>query len=418
MTLYHNSKHKLRNILRTIDSLLDGDFPFDAGKRALLRLKNVFIEFEKKIDRAKRLSDEKTIEQLSSNINVKIIQVLPILGFILRSTNVRNAFELLDPLQSLADLTLQGNPELILSSEWDYVPFAYPQSLKDLRSFVLIGLPASEAASALLVPLAGHELGHAVWRNLGIEGSAHLTLQQKCQELYRNANNLQTFKRTFSEYDPDDMVAKEILPETIARSVEYAVFQAEEIFCDLFAYAVFGEGYVHAFSYILAPGSSSNRRSKYPSYETRISTIRKVAEKEGITLPDTGELNFSSEIPLVNARDRFILRMAEESVAEVTNGLWSKIDQIIHEGNVCRPKKANALAHLKEFQIGIPAHRPECLGDIINAGWKYYDEILNSREEAKIPERLDCLNEMLLKSIEVLEFRRRAAHDPDRKKTR
>jgi hypothetical protein len=84
---------------------------------------------------------------------------------------VRNAFELLDPLQSIVDEVLQGRPELLLSSEWDYVPFAYPQSLDDLRSFVLIGLPASEAASALLLPLAGHEIGHAVWRNLGIGGS-------------------------------------------------------------------------------------------------------------------------------------------------------------------------------------------------------------------------------------------------------
>jgi len=192
----------------------------------------------------------------------------------------------------LADSALQGNPELILSSEWDYVPFAYPQSLEDLRSFVLIGLPASEAASALLVPLAGHELGHAVWRNRGIEGSTHVTVQYKCQELFKKEKTFVEFKERFPEYDPTHMVAKEILPETIAQSVEYAVFQAEEIFCDLFAYAVFGEGYVHAFSYILAPGSASHRRSKYPSYETRISTIQQVAQQEGVSLPDTQALNF------------------------------------------------------------------------------------------------------------------------------
>src|SRR5262249_36056001 len=161
--------------------------------------------------------------------------VLPILGFILRSTNVRNAFELLDPLQVLADATLQGKPQLLLSSEWDYVPFAYPQSLDDLKSFVLIGLPASEAASALLVPLAGHELGHAVWRNRGIEGGAHATLQYRCEELYKR--NFEEFKRQFPDYDANDMVHKELLPEAIAQSVEYAVFQAEELFCDLFAYA-------------------------------------------------------------------------------------------------------------------------------------------------------------------------------------
>ena len=51
---------------------------------------------------------------------------------------------------------------LILSSEWDYSPFMYDQ-ITDLPSFVFIGLPACESANPLLLPLAGHELGHSVW---------------------------------------------------------------------------------------------------------------------------------------------------------------------------------------------------------------------------------------------------------------
>jgi len=184
MSLLHNSKHKLKNIQRAIDTLLEGDFPLSAGQKALSKLRDVFGKLETNLDRANRLGDSNTVILIAENINLKIYQVLPILGFILRSTNVRNAFELLEPLQTIADLALQGRPQLLLSSEWDYVPFAYPQSLDDLKSFVLIGLPASEAASALLLPLAGHELGHAVWRNLGIEGSAASTLQHQCDLLY------------------------------------------------------------------------------------------------------------------------------------------------------------------------------------------------------------------------------------------
>jgi hypothetical protein len=37
MSLLHNSKHKLKNIQRTIDGLLDGDFPLSAGRNALLK---------------------------------------------------------------------------------------------------------------------------------------------------------------------------------------------------------------------------------------------------------------------------------------------------------------------------------------------------------------------------------------------
>src|SRR5262249_26060614 len=157
------------------DCILEGDFPITSAKHALLKLRDVFLELEKRLDRAGRIRGSASLVQIADTINLKVLQVLPILGFILRSTNVRNAFEVLEPLQTIADAALQGTPQLLLSSEWDYVPFAYPQSLDDLKSFVLIGLPASEAGSALLLPLAAHELGHAVWRTLGIDGSAGTT---------------------------------------------------------------------------------------------------------------------------------------------------------------------------------------------------------------------------------------------------
>ena len=72
------SKQKLRNVYRTIDALLDGDFPINSGKDALNKLRQVFEEQEKKIDRAHRLSDDKTEKQISNIINVKIYQALPI----------------------------------------------------------------------------------------------------------------------------------------------------------------------------------------------------------------------------------------------------------------------------------------------------------------------------------------------------
>ena len=238
MSLLNNSKHKLENIRRTIDALLNGDFPLNAGRNALLKLQDVFAELDKRLGRASKLKDSTdALRQVASNINLKIYQTLPILGFILRSTNVRNAFELLDPLQTIVDRALQGRPQLLLSSEWDYVPFAYPQSLDDLRSFVLIGLPASEAANGLLVPLAGHEIAHAAWRNLGIGGSVATTLQYHCDELY--AKNIDEFKRVFPDYDPQDIVGRDILPTAIAESVEYGDRQAEEIFCDLFCLRYF-----------------------------------------------------------------------------------------------------------------------------------------------------------------------------------
>jgi hypothetical protein len=421
MTLYHNSKQKLRNVDRTIGALLDGDFPLSSGKKALEKLRGLFAGLGKKLDRAYALKDAASEKQIASLINVKVYETLPILGFILRSTNVRNAFEVLDPLQVVADSILQGRPQLLLSSEWDYVPFAYPQSLEDLRSFVLIGLPATEAASALLLPLAGHELGHAVWRNRGIGGGAHATLQFRCENSYKS--QMEEFKKYFPEYDPDDLVYKELLPEAIGLSVEYAVFQAEELFCDMFSYAIFGASYLHAFAYILAPGFGRMPGSRYPSHKTRISVLASIASKEGAKLPAIGSLSFSDETPRGNPRERFVLRVAEENVQEVIGGLWDRVLALLNEGKVLRPSEKMSEKHSEQFKLGIPAHEPRCLGDIVNAGWTCYsrmqsyvseDENERDKEQDNLYENVDALNEILLKTIEVLEFNNRTGNGPQR----
>lgn len=404
MSLLHNSKHKLRNIYRTIDRLDGSDFPLRSGSGALFRLRQAFAKLEKNLDRAVRAKDASAIRQVASNINLKVYQALPILGFILRSTNVRNAFELLEPLQSISEAAMQGSPALILSSEWDYVPFAYPQSLDDLKSFVLIGLPASEAASALLVPIAGHEIGHAVWRNRGIEGSVVATIQYHCEEVYNQ--NLQRFRRVFVDYREDDIVAREILPEAIAESVGYAVRQAEEIYCDLFAYAVFGASYVHAFAYLLSPGTG-NVDSKYPSNATRISAIRDIATREGALVPEFKDLGFTAEVRAGNNRHKFILEMAESGVEKITPGLWTRVSEVVKD-RIIRPSEALANRHFKDFKLGIPSAVPVCIGDIINAGWLFHADVVKTdRNPKSASDKLDLLNELLLKTIEVLEFNKR-----------
>lgn len=407
MSLVHNSKHKIKNVQRTIDGILNGDVPFTAGRKALERLQSVFDKLEKNLDRAIKLKDQANISTVANNVNLKILQILPILGFILRSTNVRNAFELLQPLQVIANAAMQGSPELILSSEWDYIPFAYPQSLEDLKSYVLIGLPASEAASALLVPIAGHELGHAVWRNRGLSSNLQITLDFHCNNRFQA--NLPEFKRTFPQYDEADVFNREILTDSISEALEFAELQAEEIFCDLFAYALFGPGYVHAFAFILAPSPGGYRTGKYPTYSTRIAIISDIAKREGVPLPTHLQLDFGIDSRGIDEKHRFVVRMADESVQLIVTALWDKVISVLAEGRLSRPVELNANRHLKDLQLGIPPSAPICLGDIVNAGWLRYHEITNSSNPDRASEESDRLNELLLKTIEVLEFRVRTS---------
>jgi hypothetical protein len=400
--IYRNSKRKLVNIARTIDGLLDGDMPMQSGKSALAQLKANLSELEKELSAAYRLSDSESVVQAAQNTNLKMLRLLPVLGFILRSTNVRNAFEVLQPLQKLADAAIPTKPQLILSSEWDYVPFAYKQTFSELSGFVLIGLPASEAASALLLPLAGHEMGHAVWGLRKI--SALANIQIKCDELY--VANDADYRRIFS-YREGDMVSEDEKLDSIARSVELAAFRAEEIFCDLFGYATFGMSYSLAFAYLLAPGSGRPRTSQHPGYSMRLGALSAIAKKEGVELPTANDLGFVDEPSVADPKRRFIERMANLSVDHVVPGLWNVVLRIIQEGNIRRPSSDAALSHSKDFKSGIPARDPKCLGDIVNAGWKILlEEERKSRPPAKAAKH-DSLNEIMLKSVEVLEFQTR-----------
>jgi hypothetical protein len=409
MSLYHSSKYKLKNIQRTIDTLLDGDFPVGAGKFALEKLQSVFSGFDKRLDLAQALGDTENLGQVTQNLNVKIYEALPILGFILRSTNVRNAFEMLEPLHAIAQAALQGKPQLILSSEWDYVPFAYPQSLENLKSFILIGLPASEAASALLMPLAGHELGHAVWRNQGIGASLQPTLQSRCQHCYHLPDRMTEFRNHFPDYNEGDWVSKQLLPDAIGESVSYAGRHAEELFSDLFAYACFGPSYLRAFAYILAPGDGASD-AKYPKKSTRIGVIQTVAAQESVTLPDLKALGFVPDGRRGDARHQFIIRMAEEAVADVVDELWNIVLKIVQRAPLIRPRPTQAALHLRNLQVGIPCPEVESVGNIINAGWLRYDELISTENDpTQLSDKLAGLNELLLKTIEVFEYKRRVS---------
>jgi hypothetical protein len=76
MTLFYNNKQKIRNTQRTIDVLLDGDFPLDSGKKALRKLRNLFDGFDKKLDRAQKLNDSSLVKNIASNVNGKVFRSL------------------------------------------------------------------------------------------------------------------------------------------------------------------------------------------------------------------------------------------------------------------------------------------------------------------------------------------------------
>jgi hypothetical protein len=100
-----------------------------------------------------------------------------------------------------------------------------------------------------------------------------------------------------------------------------------------------------------------------------------------------------------------MVRMAEAAVADLTDELWRLVLSIAEKGPIVRPRAEQAETHFKNLKVGIPSAHIACVGDIINAGWQRYDEIIDGGKD--VFEQLAQLNEILLKTIEVFEYQRR-----------
>lgn len=168
MTVLRYALQRIKNCLAELDVIAQSEFPYSDSRDAINLLKTLFEDRLNQLQMFDERSDPNVVRQ-SCKLSLDIIvKYLPLLGFILRSTNVRNGFEVCRPLLRLSKKILEANAtsrvstHLILSSEWSYSPFTYFK-VPALPGFVLIGFPSTESANPLIVPLAGHEIGHSLW---------------------------------------------------------------------------------------------------------------------------------------------------------------------------------------------------------------------------------------------------------------
>ncbi|MBU4231996.1 MAG: hypothetical protein L6277_10310 [Desulfobacterales bacterium] len=196
---------RLRAFLDEIRHLSTSEFPYRQSKDALQILEKIFEKYRSFLEDSKR--DKILDEGTCKNVNRGIVTYLPILGFILRSTNVRNAFEVYGPTLRIAGAILEPHlpltkrrTRLILSSEWNYSPLVY-RELPTLPGFALIGLPAPESSNPLLIPLNGHELGHVVWERKKINLEIRKKIKEKILEIIMS--RWDKFQKLF----PDTLIA-------------------------------------------------------------------------------------------------------------------------------------------------------------------------------------------------------------------
>lgn len=158
---------KLEAALRTVSDIETAEFPREDSRSALEAIRRALTDHCDSLNRLSPESNQLVVTAACRESLQAVESYLPLLGLILRSTNVRNAFEVHGPLLRLARWLVGVDTKLVVSSEWEFSPFEY-NAIPPLPDFVLIGLPASESSNGLLLPLSGHELGHAVWAKRGL----------------------------------------------------------------------------------------------------------------------------------------------------------------------------------------------------------------------------------------------------------
>lgn len=399
---------------RQIDQLLDGEFPYENPRKALIDLKGSFAARLALLDEAQDDSDEEEIINACQNIVDKIYEYHPILGIVLRATNLRNAFEVFDPLQRLLRQLIDGKPRLILSSEWNFSPFTVvPYISQDLPQYVFVGFPVSECGNALMIPLAGHEFGHWIWSTPPLRDQSLPSLGSSISKRINSAV-FERFCRPENRKEAAEIFGVAFNKDQLLFDDSYEIRryyldarskanrQCEELFCDILGVRIFGYAYVKAFEYLISPGGF-DRAAKYPSLDERFKCLNLALKSFGYDQFWTAEPGTMKENP-VSGTDRFVfsMRMADEATQEFVQELVDEVITYCEERNIpfARPDEAKKFAEL--LNRGRPIENATCMADIMNAGWMIHDTILDGKGRPGLG--VEILNQLIYKSLEVFEF--------------
>lgn len=389
---------RTESVLSEIDRLKDADFPYGHSRDGLVQLEEVFKSRLKTLQRLTPLNHVAVIQTACSETLHQISRNFHLLGFVLRSTNVRNSFEIFGPLLRLARQVLGSDIRLIVSSEWEYTPHVY-RPIAELPNFVLLGLPASESSNPLLIPLAGHELGHTTWqrRRLGVT---------QFEELISDSirSFLQAHARQYNELfggRADDL----FVSQNLAPAHGWALRQAEESFCDFLGLRIFARAYLLSFAYLASPGGSL-RSPFYPSIQDRVRSLLRASEKMGIKSPDGFSDWFVAESnPSGNEKEMFLLEVADAAREAIVDELIAKAIDIANDAQIPDCDTERIAKVLTSFALTTPASGIGDLASILNAAWQAYED--KRLQNGELHDKNGPLTELVLKSIEILEFEER-----------
>lgn len=399
------ARQKIKFVLAQITNLAASDFPCKEPQEALSLLSALYQQDLNTLASLTSESGADVANAVCTHCNTRIVRFKPILGFLLRSTNVRNSFEIYEPILDLAKKFLGEDAKLVLSSEWQYSPLTYPAVFKELPNFVFIGLPASESNNALVVPLAGHELGHSVWRHSGAIDNVKKYIEEKIVEEY--VRRWVEFERIF---DPGSLSSSDLTTDLFLRSIwnhsyKLALKQCEEVFCDFIGIKLFSESFLYSFQYLIAPDFGALRSPNYPSITDRVKYLEHASIFMGSNVPENFTSCFDAHERQLPNKDAFVLSISDSVTKSMIDILLVEVDSQCSGKDIKLSSDEERDRIVKRFEILRPASDISSLADIVNAGWKIrLDDQLWAKYGFNENEKTTVLNDLLYKTIEVLEF--------------
>ena len=408
------AKQRLAAFREELARLEHSEFPYPAAEAALKRIKQVFSQHAQMLDLLGDDGDPNTVNQVCRQQLKDLWDYLPFLGFILRSTNVRNAFEIYVPLQRLAWRILGPKIQLLLSSEWNYSPFIYTQ-IPLLPRFVMIGIPAHESGNPLVAPLAGHEFGHALWCEvveISLWHPAFLgRLKASILSSIRAPARWPKFQKLFDVAKPEDLETELFATAAWSPAFNWAQRQTEEYFCDFVGLRLFGESFLYAFAHLLSPVLEGRRALHYPNMIRRVRFQLQAAQRYGITPPKDYESWFKdrNEPSDDDQREKFLVELADRAADDLVPELITHADSLLRQPGLpdwsVKGDHSEAAATVQriydDFCLVAPAEKAGHLANILNAGWK---ATINNIPQISEQSSQQVLRELVLKSLEVLEF--------------
>lgn len=399
------ARSQVEAVVSEIDRIAGSEFPYYHSSECVSDFRNVFVQHQIALASLVPGILPATVQLVCNSALADIRDCLDLLGFLLRSTNVRNAFEAYGPLLRMASQALGVDTRLVISSEWIFSPFIYT-GVRHLPNTVLVGLPATESGNPLLLPLAGHEFGHNAWLRNGFDAGIRRRVEDDITaDIQANWNTLnQYFPGVRKEDIATDMLARKFW----VIAWKWASLQCEEYFCDFFGLALFGESFLHAFAYFLAPYQKGRRSPHYPALAARGKALQDAASKMGIPVDPSYPALFSEIAPFGPGEDKesALLALADR----VSQAIFPElIDEAIRITAQARLTHSESIinSNIARFALRVPTENAGGIANILTAAWRVRIKPTLINLPVMDSASASMLNEMVWKSIEIDEIEHR-----------